>query len=115
MTRAFKIDPKAMTVELIELRLGQDAGATHLHELIGDIACTGARFPNGDRVMVDDNGLAKPELCAFKCRYHPDLHWGVGIVTHFDQAGETVPAKSSLDQVKDAITWRVVDKEHQGT
>lgn len=73
--------------------------------------CMGWRWPEGDVLYVDDEGLLKPQEYFFKVNARPDgqPYGGNGFVTGADSIEDTDPPSLSIGDVLAQITWLTRD------
>lgn len=102
--KAFLIDPKAFTVQPVDLKPGD----TLLPQIYKHLQCdvfTCVGMERGDTVYVDDNGLATGSPYHFIVDGYPQPLVGRGLVLGSDDEGESTDARISLDALKARITF----------
>lgn len=97
---------KAIKIDVIKKDVYEVEITTNINSIYKHMECecfcqVGRRMPNGDILLVDDNGLLhdKP-IGAFEFGTYPQALSGHGIMIGTDSAGETVNTKSTLEYVK---------------
>lgn len=102
--KAIKID--VIKKEVYEVEITADIRTFYKH-LECDCFCqVGKRLPNGDMLLVDDNGLLIEEpLGVFEFGTYPQPLSGHGLMVGTSQSGETIPVKSTIEYVKSAVRF----------
>lgn len=99
--RAIKIDSKKRTVT--EIEIDPQETLQDMQAAVGGCIQVAVEFPNGDVIMVNEEGLVGEQNEFF---YHTDGHQpfaGDGIVVGDDGEGETAACKSTLEELKKDI------------
>lgn len=105
--RAIKIDVEQKKVYEIEIKDYKD-----IYPAIGNgcelFACP-IFFENADTLYTDDEGLLKPEMIG--CFSMPDWDYplvGNAVILGSDDEGESVDAKSTIEEIENQIIWGTV-------
>lgn len=102
--KAIKID--VVKKEVYEVEITSDIKTFYKHLECGCFCQVGRRLPNGDMLLVDDNGLLKDtHLGWFTFGTYPQPLTGHGLMVGTSRSGETVPCKSTLEYVKSAVRF----------
>lgn len=101
--RAIKIDVVKKQVYEIEI----SKGLNPIYEAIGcDIFCCPVTWDNQDTIYADDEALLKED--AEGCFSFPDFNYpivGNALILGTDDMGESVDAKSSVEELQEKIIW----------
>jgi hypothetical protein len=101
--RAIKID--VIKKDVYEVEITPDIKTFYKH-LECDCFCqVGRRMKNNDILIVDDEGLLKSAIGAFKFDTYFQPLSGHGLIYGTSGSGETIPAKSSIDDIKSKVTF----------
>jgi hypothetical protein len=100
--KAILIDPFKRTITEVDY----SGDWRQIGALIGCDVFTVANIGDDD-IYVDDEGLLKDpsEMAFFKHENYPQPLCGRGLVMSVDDEGETIAAKSTLEEVKNAVTF----------
>ena len=95
--RAYLIDPFARSVKQVEYR----GAIEEIYSFIQADCFDCCRFStaHNDGVFVDDEGLFKPDQEFFMIGNYPSPLAGRGLVIGCDSEGESISAKSSVDDL----------------
>jgi hypothetical protein len=97
--RAIKID--VLKQDVYEVEITSNIETIYKHIECECFCQVGRRMPNGDILLVDDNGLLLDNpIGAFDFGSYPQTLSGHGILIGTDAAGETQSAQSKIDWVK---------------
>lgn len=102
--KAIKIDVIKKEVYEVEITSNIETFYKHLE---CDCFCqVGRRLPNGDMLLVDDNGLliSKP-VGVFEFGTYPQALSGHGLMVGTSRSGETIPCKSTIEYVKSVVRF----------
>lgn len=101
--RAIKIDVVKKQVYEIEI----SKGLKPIYEAIGcDIFCCPVTWDNQDTIYADDEALLKEDVEG--CFSFPDFNYpivGNALILGTDDMGESVDAKSSVEELQEKIIW----------
>lgn len=93
LIRAIHINVVNRTVTEVEI----EPTLSKYYELLGcDCYTLATRYPNGDGVLVDDEGLLKPQHTFFTIKDAHQPFAGNGLVTGSTRGGNEADAKSSI-------------------
>lgn len=106
--KALKIDVIKKEVYEVEITTSIDTIYKHLE--CDCFAQVGRRMPNGDILLVDDNGLLNPSIGAFEIGTYPNALSGHGVLIGTDSAGETVDVKSDINYFRQLVRFVSADR-----
>jgi len=100
--RALKIDVTTQSITEITLK---DNILESMQNVVGGLITTASYLENNDCILVDDEGLMKPIFGAFEIEncYQPFI--GNAVIVGTDNDGNTIDAKSDIDNVKKIVTF----------
>jgi hypothetical protein len=102
--RAIKIDAEAKTVTEIELDAADNLSA--MQTAVGGLIETAHELDNGDRIYVNEEGLAGNPQCFFEIAGGHQPFAGNGVVAGLESgSGKTKAAESSLSEIKSKVTF----------
>jgi hypothetical protein len=102
--KAIKID--VLKKEVYEVEITSNIDTIYKHLECNCFCQVGRRMPNGDILLVDDNGLIIDNpIGAFNFGAYPQSLSGHGILIGTDSAGETVDVTSKIDYVKSQVRF----------
>lgn len=101
--KAFKID--VVKKDVYQVEITSDIKSIYKHLECDCFAQVGRRMPNGDILLVDDNGLLNPSIGSFEIGTYPNSLSGHGILIGTDEAGETVDVKTSIDWLSRSVRF----------
>jgi hypothetical protein len=103
--RAFTINAKAR--QIVEAELPEANQLQAMQAAVGGMIEPAYEFENGDTVYVNEEGLFGDRSHWFEVEDAHQPFVGNAIVCGFDpETGETIDAKSTLDEVKRAVTFK---------
>jgi hypothetical protein len=108
--KAILIDTENREVKMIEIEKGIDA----IYEQINCDCFTVVTLENEDAIFVDDEGLLKLNENSkffFIEGYHQPLA-GNGLILGTDEEGESVNAKSNLEDIKNRVKFLTIQEIH---
>ena len=107
--RAILIDPEKRSVTEIDMPEGNRSSVDEMNKLIGsDVFCCGHRFSNEDTIYCDDEGLLKEEQPAmFRIGLRGGIIPGKGLVMGSDEEGNSVDAKTQIEDLFGKLRWLV--------
>ena len=111
MKRAIKIDAYERTVTEVQIN---EEDHEEISRAIGcDLFCVGTYLPNGDALMVDDEGWLKQDVTkGFSLRgFGEGIFAGNGLIVGSDEEGGTVDTKTQLIDLNLNIGFMSEDAE----
>ena len=107
-TRAYLIDPVRKSVFQIKYSYLGDVNETA--HAINAPYVEDVNLDDKHCVWVDDEGLLRKYvwLWDIKCKFHPEGKQlaGLGLVTGYDEEGETVPPTMSIEELNDSLNYQ---------
>lgn len=104
--RAILIDPIKREVTEVQIHHALEGDTLgDLQKAVGGYIELAHRFDNGDDLFVNEEGLYKYSIF-FDIGAHSPFA-GSGIIVGHNSAGNTTPAKSSIEDIKSRIRWQV--------
>lgn len=101
--KAFWIRPGAMSIEMVECN-----GLADMQRMVGGYIEVAHRFPNGDIVFVDEEGLLKEPSLWFEIAGAHQTFAGNGLVTGPEDAeGKLTEPRSTRDELTQVVTFAV--------
>ena len=99
--------------EVTEVDLEEDEfGEVKIEDISKQLKCNYfdvARIGNGDAIFVDDEGLLREGVQpAFEHKGYHSLLVGNGVVLGSGSMGESLPPKSTIEEIREAIQFGVV-------
>ena len=109
--KAILIDSKNFNVKEIDLK-EDEFGEVEIGDIHKHLDCSYfdvARIGNGDVIFVDDEGLFRTGVQpAFQHKEYHSLLIGNGVVLGTGASGESLPPKSTVEEIRDAIQFGAV-------
>lgn len=109
--KAILIDSDNFQVKEIDLPEDKDGEVKieAIQEAIGFHHFDVARIGNGDAIFVDDEGLLRSGVQpAFEHRDYHSMLIGNGVVIGSGSMGESLPPKSTVEEIREAVQFGVV-------
>ena len=107
--RAIKID--VVKKEVYDVEIDSSIKSIYGHLGVECFCQVGKRFPNGDMLLVDDNGLIiDSPIGAFEIGQYPQVLSGHGLFIGTDGIGETANAQSDLEFIKTIVRFSETSK-----
>jgi hypothetical protein len=105
--RAIVIDPRMQRLVEAQLPEGEDDSLKALQTLVGGYIEAACRFPNGDTLMVNEEGLLHGEDSAFAIVGSTGWLMGQGVIVG-SNGPDTCSARTSLDELRPRLrfVWR---------
>ena len=111
LVKAIKIDVEKQDVYIVEVT------AHKLQDIYNHLKCDtfaqiGRRLPNGDSLLVDDNGWILPPakiLGSFLFGSYPQPLSGNGLLMGCTDHGHTISVKSDLQYIRSLVTFMAVN------
>jgi hypothetical protein len=110
--KAILIDSTARTVKEVQLVEGHTLEGMYKH-LGVELVERAFELPNGDDCFVDEEGLMKDSQGFFMYKGAHQPFAGNGIIVGLNEDGETIAAKSNVDEVKSQITFYTLADMHR--
>lgn len=108
MTRIIIINPNNRTVTEATLEPSTDSHAADIHKIIGghlELACYIRIGANTDIMYVDAEGLFKANKFFVLLGHGHQAFAGIGVITGFDDQGETISAHADIDEIKNKVVF----------
>lgn len=102
--KAIKIDTKKREVYEVDIQ-GRDIKTIHKELECDCFTQVGQALDNGDTLLVDDEGLLKDVWGLFIIGQYPQPLAGHGLLIGVDDEGETVPVKSTVEQIRKLVQF----------
>ena len=109
--KAILIDSQNFNIREIDLK-EDDFGEVDITDIHKHLECSHfdvARIGNGDVIFVDDEGLFRTGVQrAFEHKEYHSLLIGNGVVLGTGSMGESLPPKSTVEEIREAIQFSSV-------